>query len=181
MTKLELPCTGSSAVQELLQPFSQTQELRPSEFAAGRDFIVDLMLDLSPDVIHANPVELVVRIKAAQELLETWRRGLCKRANDEFVRVTQALPGVHSWRVADLAVLSTYTPSATWKYPEDVVKLIEAADTAKAKAKADHTAVAKTPPVNTATTFLFKTAILDTAVNAAVKATPAPAAPAAQV
>lgn len=180
MTTSDTPCTGSGPVQELLRPFSQTQEMRPSEFATDRDFIVDLILDLSRSVIHANPVELVVRIKAAQELMESWRRSLCKVANDEFVRVTQSLPGVHSWRVADLAVLSAYTPSATWKYPDDVVKLMEAAETAKAKAKADHTAVARTPPVNTVTTFLFKTTILDNPANANVKDAPAPAAPAAQ-
>ena len=113
----------------------------------------------APAVPSEHALNVVIGIKRAQALLQSWQDSLVPAVNGEFSALTAAQPDLQRWRV-DGALLSRYAPPKSWTFPAAVVQLETDLAQAKARAKADHSATS-TPGILRPTTLLFKTELIN--------------------
>ena len=119
--------------------------------------VEDLVMDMQKPVIDTDPITLAVRIKRAQDQLESWRRKLVGIANQCFVMIKAEHPG-KAWQVSG-AKITDYVPAGVWTWPADVSKLMADLEAAKDKAKADGTAKFSAGKLGV-DTFAFKVSLL---------------------
>lgn len=106
-----------------------------------------------------DPLLLAVEIKRAQELLNTWRRKLCPKANTRFMEVMGANPEQKIWNIGGIANVSEYVPAGTWTWPANVVAKARELQDAQDAAKADKTATFTKGKLGPGM-FTFKVALL---------------------
>lgn len=102
--------------------------------------INEAMAALMPDTLRTYALELVVLLKRAEDACAKFRANIAEQANTEFLELVAANPGMKEYDVG-LAVLKKYTPRGDWQYPPQVIAAINAAETAKAYAQQNGSAV----------------------------------------
>ena len=130
--------------------------MKPKDFTQGQVApLTEALAMLSSDETAFTHLEAACVLKRAEQYLEAVRKRLRALANSDYETLTAAHPEEKKIPVAEIAVVTAYTPRSKWEYPPELLKELQGVRGKLKAAEMDGSAKRITPELDPTTTALF--------------------------